>query len=49
MHIFSPTDLKFTKLQQKRLGKNMNQEGGGKNMNFKFNIHPCFQYKNLSI
>jgi len=23
-------------------GKNINQEGGGgKNMNFKFNIHPC--------
>ena len=39
------------KIEEKRLeifktnfiwGKNMNQEGGGgKNMNFKFNIYPC--------
>lgn len=26
------------------LGKNVNQEGGQKNMNFKFNIHPCFPF-----
>ena len=58
IHIFSPIDLKNTKLQQKKaeifplrrapprynnfhLWKNRNQEGWGKNMNFKFNINPC--------
>ena len=55
MHIFSPIDLKFTKLKKKKKifcsahplniinfiwGKNINQEGGGQKMNFKFNIHP---------
>ena len=57
MHIFSPIDLIFTKLQKKLiifrlqrasphynklpLGEKYESRGRGKNMNFKFNIHPC--------
>ena len=51
MHIFSPIDLKFTKLQKKgwqffniihfiTRKKYKSRRGGG--MHFKFNMHPCY-------